>query len=99
MPLLQRAIHCLLVLSLVILVPASPVAAQGTAGVFPDPLDWSSFQTILDPLELSPEQIAQMRHGQHASKELCSWQVRPTLGVHSFCRMKIKAVAVWFSAI
>ena len=58
MPLLQRAIHCLLVLSLVILVPASPVAAQGTAGVFPDPLDWSSFQTILDPLELSPEQIA-----------------------------------------
>ena len=54
---LYRAARFLLILCLAICAPTLPASAQGTDGVFPDPLDWNSFQSILVPLDLSSEQI------------------------------------------
>lgn len=31
---------------------------QGTEGIFSEPLDWRSFQELMEPLDLSPEQVA-----------------------------------------
>jgi hypothetical protein len=67
---LHRAIRYLTILCLAVLAPALPATAQGTDGVFPDPLDWSSFQSILVPLDLSPDQIAALEDGHSAYLEV-----------------------------
>ena len=66
---LPRAARFLSILCLAMLAPALPAAAQGTDGVFPDPLDWSSFQSILEPLDLSADQIAALEDSHSAYLE------------------------------
>lgn len=44
----------------------SPTLAfgQGTNGIYPEPLDWRAFQELMEPLSLSPEQVAALE-GPH----------------------------------
>ena len=52
--------HLILALAMVILAlagVASRCPAQGTGGVFPEPMDWQAFQVLVEPLALSSEQL------------------------------------------
>ena len=40
---------------------ASRCPAQGTSGVFPEPMNWQAFQELAEPLALSSEQLQAMQ--------------------------------------
>ena len=54
---LHQYILSIIACALLALSPARALG-QGTEGVFPEPLDWRSFQELMEPLNLSPEQAA-----------------------------------------
>ncbi|MCH2147941.1 MAG: hypothetical protein MK095_00720, partial [Phycisphaerales bacterium] len=67
MPRPMRPRVSLLLLLIALLVPALPATAQGTKGVFPDPLDWPAFRDAVEPLGLADEQVIALEavHGRY----------------------------------
>ena len=60
-------VYPLLILLMAFIAPAMPAVAQGTKGVFPDPLDWRAFGDVLAPLALADEQVIALEavHGRY----------------------------------
>ncbi|MDG2292233.1 MAG: hypothetical protein P8L37_06210 [Phycisphaerales bacterium] len=64
---LRPALQLSVFLLVALLIPVLPAAAQGTKGVFPDPLDWRSFRSAVEPLGLAEDQMIALEavHGRY----------------------------------